>query len=179
MYKAFYIFSMELTMAMEITGFLVRISSSLLWFQIYRLGASIIDTSFPRQSDSDLRNSFLKPPLLARQRSRDPELRNSFLEPPAIPKPRSRSDEILGDSAEEPAFYTPLLDGCQSNITTPNITQVVKNIIQLEIYTKDPHHLLQKPLEISLLSPGPWRHLIQVSVDDITSIDCGRKIAYG
>lgn len=124
MYQALYIFSVKLTMAMEIAGFVVRLSSSLLWFQIYRLGASIIDTSFPCQSDSDLRNSFLEPPLLARQRSRDPELRNSFLEPPAIAKQRSRSDEILGDSIHEPACYTPLFDGGQSDITTSNATQV-------------------------------------------------------
>ncbi|XP_010487095.1 PREDICTED: uncharacterized protein LOC104765117 [Camelina sativa] len=138
MYQAFYIFSVKLTMAMEIAGFVVRISSSLLWFQIYRLGSSVIDTSFPRQSDSDLRNSFLEPPLFARQRSRDPESRNSFLEPPAIPKPRSRSDDFLGDSADEPAFYTPLLDGCQSNITTPDITQVVKYHAAGDIYKGSP-----------------------------------------
>ncbi|EOA31242.1 hypothetical protein CARUB_v10014412mg [Capsella rubella] len=138
MYQAFYIFSVKLTMAMEVAGFVVRLSSSLLWFQIYRLGASIIDTSFPRQSDSDLRNSFLEPPLLARQRSRDPELRNSFLEPHVIAKPRSRSDEILGDSVDEPASYTPLSDGGQSNITTPNVTQVVKYHSAGDIYKGTP-----------------------------------------
>lgn len=119
MYQALYIFSVKLTMAMEIAGFIVRLLSSLLWFQIYRLGASIIDTSFPRLSDSDLRNSFLEPPLLARQSSRDPELRNSFLEPPAIAKQRLRSEDILGDS-----IYTPLLDNGQSNILSPKSTQV-------------------------------------------------------
>jgi len=124
MYQVFYIFSVKLTLAMEIAGFVVRLSSSLLWFQIYRLGASIIDSPFPRQSDSDLRNSFLEPPLLARQRSRDPELRNSFLQAPAKAKQRSRSDEILEDSIDEPASYTPLLDGGLSNITLPNATQV-------------------------------------------------------
>ncbi|KAF8096582.1 hypothetical protein N665_0305s0005 [Sinapis alba] len=64
MYKALYIFSVKLTMAMEIAGFIVRLSSSLLWFQIYRLGASIVDTSLPRPSDSDSQNSFVDPPTL-------------------------------------------------------------------------------------------------------------------
>ncbi|KAL9291260.1 hypothetical protein AtEden1_Chr3g0170491 [Arabidopsis thaliana] len=132
MYQVFYIFSVKLSLAMEIAGFVVRLSSSLLWFQIYRLGASIIDSPFPRQSDSDLRNSFLEPPLLARQRSRDPELRNSFLQAPAIAK--QRSDEILEDSIDEPASYTPLLDGGLSNITLPNATQVIKHHSAGDIY---------------------------------------------
>ncbi|CAH2053821.1 unnamed protein product [Thlaspi arvense] len=122
MYQALHIFSVKLTMAMEIAGFIVRLSSSLLWFQIYRLGASIVDTSFPRLSDSDLRNSFLEPPLLARQSSRGPGLRNSFLEPSAIAKQRSRSDEILGDSIDELAYHnTPPLDDGQNNITSPKV----------------------------------------------------------
>ncbi|CAE5967114.1 unnamed protein product [Arabidopsis arenosa] len=138
MYQVFYIFSVKLTLAMEIAGFVVRLSSSLLWFQIYRLGASMIDSSFPRQSDSDLRNSFLEPPLLARQRSRDSELRNSFLQPPTIAKQRSRSDEILEDSIDQPASYTPLFDGGQSNITSPNAKQVIKHHSAGDIYKGSP-----------------------------------------
>ncbi|KAH0850911.1 hypothetical protein HID58_095129, partial [Brassica napus] len=47
---------LKLTMAMEMIGFLSR---SLLhfWFQIYRLGASIVNTSLPH-TDSDLQNRF-------------------------------------------------------------------------------------------------------------------------
>ncbi|ESQ48677.1 hypothetical protein EUTSA_v10021458mg [Eutrema salsugineum] len=119
MYQAFYIFSVKLTMAMEISGFVLRLSSSLLWFQIYRLGASIVDTSLPCQPDSNLRNSFLEPPLLARQCSRGHDLRDSFLETPAIAKQRSRSEEILRDAIHEPGYYTPLFDEGQSNITSP------------------------------------------------------------
>ncbi|KAL1204894.1 hypothetical protein V5N11_017492 [Cardamine amara subsp. amara] len=134
MYQALNIFSVKLTMAMEIAGFVVRLASSLLWFQIYRLGASIIDTSFPRLSVSDLRNSFLEPPRLARQSSRDPELRNSFLEPPAV----ARQEEILGDSINKPTYYTPLLDNSQSNILSHNSTQVIKHHSTGDIYKGSP-----------------------------------------
>ncbi|RID63804.1 hypothetical protein BRARA_E02775 [Brassica rapa] len=102
MYKALYIFSVKLTMAMEIAGFVVRLSSSLLWFQIYRLGASIVDTSLPRRSDSDSQNSFVDPPCLGSQRSRDPDLRTSLLEPSTTAEHRSRSDDFLEDSINGP-----------------------------------------------------------------------------
>lgn len=126
MYQSLYVFSVKLTMAMEIAGFVVRLSSSLLWFQIYRLGASVVDTSLPRQSDSHLRNSFLDPPLLGRQCSRDSDLRNGLLEPCAtIAKQYSRSDEILGDSIDEPAYHTPPFEDCQNDITSPKATQVL------------------------------------------------------
>uniref|UniRef100_A0A0D3D428 Uncharacterized protein n=1 Tax=Brassica oleracea var. oleracea TaxID=109376 RepID=A0A0D3D428_BRAOL len=53
---------LKLTMAMEMIGFLSR---SLLhfWFQIYRLGASIVNTSLPH-TDSDLQNRFVNPQIL-------------------------------------------------------------------------------------------------------------------
>ena len=40
--------------------FFVKLSSSLLWFQIYGLGASIVNTSLSH-TDFDLRNKFLNP----------------------------------------------------------------------------------------------------------------------
>ncbi|CAN8259497.1 unnamed protein product [Cochlearia groenlandica] len=127
MYQALYIFSVKLTMAMEIAGFVVRLSSSLLWFQIYRLGASIVDTSLlPRRLDSDLRNSFVDPPLLGGQSSHDPDLRNSLLEHSPRAGQRSRSDEILGD-------YDHAYD--QNNITSPKATQVTKHHLVGNIYT--------------------------------------------
>lgn len=124
MYKAFYIFSVKLTMAMEIAGFIVRLSSSLLWFQIYRLGASIVDTSLPRRSDSDSQNSFVDPPTLgSQQRSRDPDLRTSLLEPSATSQ--HRSDEILDDSIEGLAYQFPPCDGGgQNNISSPKAIHV-------------------------------------------------------
>ncbi|XP_048612884.1 uncharacterized protein LOC106440593 isoform X2 [Brassica napus] len=135
MYKALYIFSVKLTMAMEIAGFVVRLSSSLLWFQIYRLGASIVDTSLPRRSDSDSQNSFVDPPCLGSQRSRDPDLRTSLLEPSTTAEHRSRSDdfledsingprshEILEDSIDGPAYQFPPFDGGQNNLSSPKAT---------------------------------------------------------
>ncbi|XP_013625568.1 PREDICTED: uncharacterized protein LOC106331714 isoform X1 [Brassica oleracea var. oleracea] len=110
-YGALYIFSVRLTMAMEMIGFFVRLSSSLLWFQIYRLGASVVDTcssSLPRETDSDLRNSFLNPPT------------------PAIDRRCSgAAEEILGGSIYDPAYYTSLFEEePQSNMTSPKVTQV-------------------------------------------------------
>ncbi|KAF3583511.1 hypothetical protein F2Q69_00031737 [Brassica cretica] len=134
MYKALYIFSVKLTMAMEIAGFVVRLSSSLLWFQIYRLGASIVDTSLPRRSDSDSQNSFVDPPCLGSQRSRDPDLRTSLLEPSTTAEHRSRSDdfledsingprshEILEDSIDGPAYQFPPFDGGQNNLSSHKV----------------------------------------------------------
>ncbi|KFK35578.1 hypothetical protein AALP_AA4G008900 [Arabis alpina] len=110
MYGNFFIFSVKLTMAMEMIGFIVRLSSSLLWYQIYRLGASIVDTSslLPRgETDSDLRNSFLNPPTpaIARQCS-------------------SAAEEILGGSIYDPAYYTSLFEEGQNNMSSPKATQV-------------------------------------------------------
>ncbi|EFH70768.1 hypothetical protein ARALYDRAFT_474613 [Arabidopsis lyrata subsp. lyrata] len=102
-YGTFFIFSVKLTMAMEMIGFFVRLSSSLLWFQIYRLGASIVDTSLPRETDSDLRSSFLNPPT------------------PAIARQCSGSEEILGGSIYDPAYYTSLFEESQTNINSPQV----------------------------------------------------------
>ncbi|XP_013656421.1 uncharacterized protein BNAA05G13680D isoform X3 [Brassica napus] len=107
-YGTFFVFSVKLTMAMEMVGFFVRLSSSLLWFQIYRLGASIVDTSLPREPDSDLRNSFLNPPT------------------PAIDRQCSGAEEILGGSIYDHAYYASLFEEAeaQSNLSSPNATQL-------------------------------------------------------
>ncbi|KAJ0249957.1 Transmembrane protein [Hirschfeldia incana] len=98
----FFIFSVKLTMAMEMIGFSVRLSSSLLWFQMYRLGASIVDTS---SLPSDLRNSFLNPPT-----------------PAAIDRQCSgAAEEILGGSIYDPAYYTSLFEEAQSNLSSPKV----------------------------------------------------------
>ncbi|KAF8082416.1 hypothetical protein N665_0827s0019 [Sinapis alba] len=104
-YGTFFIFSVKLTMAMEMIGFFVRLASSLLWFQIYRLGASIVDTSLPRETDSDLRNSFLNPPT------------------PAIDRQCSSgaAEEILGGSIYDPAYYSSLFEEAQSNMSSPKL----------------------------------------------------------
>lgn len=105
-YGTLFIFSVKLTMAMEMIGFFVRLSSSLLWFQIYRLGASIADTSLPRETDPDLRNSFLNPPT------------------PAIARQCSGAEEILGGSIYDPSYYTSLFEEGQTNVGSPTATQV-------------------------------------------------------
>ncbi|AAD10643.1 Hypothetical protein [Arabidopsis thaliana] len=99
-------------MAMEMIGFFVRLSSSLLWFQIYRLGAAIVDTSLPRETDSDLRNSFLNPPT------------------PAIARQCSGAEEILGGSIYDPAYYTSLFEESQTNINSPKATQDVHKTVR-------------------------------------------------
>ncbi|KAK9058520.1 hypothetical protein SSX86_023362 [Deinandra increscens subsp. villosa] len=55
------VFSVRLTLLMQIIGFTVRSSSSLLWIQMYKLGPSFVDSTVPRDADLDLRNSFMGP----------------------------------------------------------------------------------------------------------------------
>lgn len=88
------IFSVKLTLAMQIIGCTVRLSSSFLWIQIYRLGVSYVDTRVPREADFDLRNSFLNPAT-----------------PAAVVRQSSDSDDILGGSIYDPAYYSSLFDG--------------------------------------------------------------------
>ncbi|KAI4343339.1 hypothetical protein L6164_010700 [Bauhinia variegata] len=95
-YTALFIFSVKLTLAMQIVGFIVRLSSTLLWIQIYRLGASYVDTA-PREVDYDLRNSFLSPAT------------------PAVARQSSNSNEILGGSIYDPTYYASLFEDGQEN----------------------------------------------------------------
>ncbi|XP_054797058.1 uncharacterized protein LOC129302305 [Prosopis cineraria] len=94
-YTTFFIFSVKLTLAMQIIGFAVRLLSSLLWIQIYRLGAYVDTTS--READSDLRNSFLSPTT------------------PALVRQCSSSNEILGGSIYDPAYFSSLFEDGQEN----------------------------------------------------------------
>jgi hypothetical protein len=77
---------------MQIIGFTVRLSSSLLWIQIYRLGVSNVDTTVSQEADFDLRSSFLSPAT------------------PAVVRQSSESDDILGGSIYDPAYYSSLFD---------------------------------------------------------------------
>lgn len=95
-YTAFFTFSVKLTLAMQIVGFTVRLSSSLLWIQIYRLGASYVDTA-SRAADSDLRSSFLSPLN------------------PAVVRQCSNSNEILGGSIYDPSYYSSLFEDGHEN----------------------------------------------------------------
>lgn len=75
---------------MQIIGFCVRLSSSILWIQIYRLGPSYVDNSVPREADADLQNSFLSPVN------------------PSITRHPFSSGDALGGSVYDPAYYSSL-----------------------------------------------------------------------
>ncbi|KAL0436094.1 UNVERIFIED_CONTAM: hypothetical protein Sradi_0317300 [Sesamum radiatum] len=90
-YGTFVSISVKLTLGMQIIGFSVRLSSSLLWMQMYRLGASYIDNLIPRDTDVDLRNSFLSPAT------------------PSIVRHPSGSD-VVGGSIYDTAYYSSLFE---------------------------------------------------------------------
>ncbi|OAY26272.1 uncharacterized protein LOC110603127 [Manihot esculenta] len=93
----FFIFSLKLTLAMQIVGFSVRLSSSLLWIQIYRLGVSLVESAGPQEADFDLRNSFLSPVT------------------PAAARECTDSDVALGGSIYDPAYYSSLFEDGRNN----------------------------------------------------------------
>lgn len=95
-YGMFFIFSLRLTLSMQIVGFSLRLSSSLLWIQMYRLGVSYLDCAAPREADFDLRNSFLNPAT-----------------PAAVVRQTSDSDDIVGGSIYDPAYYSSLFEDGQ------------------------------------------------------------------
>ncbi|KAL7199196.1 hypothetical protein ACSBR2_021476 [Camellia fascicularis] len=97
MYGAFVIFSVKITLSMQIIGFLVRLLSSSLWVQMYRLGVSNVDSSAPREADFDMRNSFLSPAT------------------PAINRHSSDCDDVLGGSIYDPAYYSSLFEDGPDN----------------------------------------------------------------
>ncbi|XP_073311306.1 uncharacterized protein [Primulina huaijiensis] len=91
-FGTFVAFSVKLTLTMQIIGFSVRLSSSLLWLQMYRLGVSYIDNSNLRDTDFDLRNNFLSPPT------------------PSVVRRPSGSDDAVGGSIYDPAYYSSLFE---------------------------------------------------------------------
>ncbi|XP_075493721.1 uncharacterized protein LOC142531476 isoform X2 [Primulina tabacum] len=91
-FGTFVTFSAKLTLTMQIIGFSVRLSSSLLWLQMYRLGVSYIDNSNLRDTDFDLRNNFLSPPT------------------PSVVRRPSGSDDAVGGSIYDPAYYSSLFE---------------------------------------------------------------------
>lgn len=82
---------------MQIVGFSVRVSSSFLWIQMYRLGVSHVDHSNPQEADMDLRNSFINPST------------------PVIVRQPSGSDDVLGGSIYDPAYYSSLFEDGQEH----------------------------------------------------------------
>ena len=97
-YGMFFVFSVKLTMAMQIVGFTVRLSSSLLWIQIYRLGVPYIDSTATREADFDLRSSFLSPTT-----------------PATVGRQCSDSDVVLGGSIYDPDNYSSLFEDGQDS----------------------------------------------------------------
>ncbi|KAH0458403.1 hypothetical protein IEQ34_013718 [Dendrobium chrysotoxum] len=90
-YDPFYVFSLRLAFSMQIMGFSVRILSSLLWIQMYRLG--------PSNGDSvSYHEAFY---------------RRSFLNPPTEDMARQCSDNIFGSYVRIASPYTPLFDDAQ------------------------------------------------------------------
>ncbi|XAR59911.1 hypothetical protein NMG60_11033087 [Bertholletia excelsa] len=96
-YGAYVIFSVRLTLSMQIIGFSVRSLSSLLWVQMYRLGVSYVDSAAPREADFDMRNSFLSPAT------------------PATVRRSSECDDVLGGSIYDPVYYSSLFEDGQGN----------------------------------------------------------------
>lgn len=95
-YGEFAIFSVRLTLLIQIIGFTVRSSSSLLWIQMYRLGPSLVDSIVPRDGDMDSRNSFMNPAT-----------------PPHVVRRTSGSLDSVGGggggaSIYDPSYYTSL-----------------------------------------------------------------------
>ncbi|XP_077240033.1 uncharacterized protein LOC143880938 [Tasmannia lanceolata] len=91
------IFSVRLTLLMQITGFSVRLVSSFFWVQMYRLGASSVDSTVYREADFDLRNSFMNP------------------SGHCIVRQNSDSEDILGGSIYDPAYYSSLFQDARDN----------------------------------------------------------------
>lgn len=105
-YTTLYIFSVKLTLLMQITGLTIRILSSFLWIQIYRLGLSyVVDAApTPREADFDLRNSFLSPTTPT----------------PAVLRQTSDSSDVLGGSIYDPAYYSSLFEEGQGKCYSGN-----------------------------------------------------------
>lgn len=96
-YGQFIVFSLRLTLSMQIIGFTVRFLSSILWIQIYRLGVSCVNNTTYNEADFDVRNSFLNPT------NRD------------IVRENSISEDVLGGSIYDPPYYSSLFESPRDN----------------------------------------------------------------
>ncbi|MQM00902.1 hypothetical protein Taro_033649 [Colocasia esculenta] len=97
-YGHLFVFSLRLTLWMQIIGFSMRILSSLLWIQMYRLGvSSMMQSTAYMEADSVARN---------------------FLNPPAndMTRQNSNSNFISGGSIYHPAQYSSLLEDAQEKM---------------------------------------------------------------
>lgn len=106
---------------MQIVGFSVRLSSTLLWIQIYRLGVSYSESNGPREADFDLRNSFLSPVA------------------PAVARQCSDCDVVLGGSIYDPAYYSSLFEDGRNNRSLRAVchTSVTCNFLLFVLHSLD------------------------------------------
>ncbi|KAK4763053.1 hypothetical protein SAY86_008821 [Trapa natans] len=117
-----FIFSVKLTLAMQIVGCTVRIASSFIWIQIYRLGVSYISIVASPEADFDLRNSFLSPVIHS------------------ITRQSSDSDAVLGEAIYDPHHFSSLfegspnarsLDGCNHSFSIGDGSQQNSSVLRL------------------------------------------------
>ncbi|KAL3828850.1 hypothetical protein ACJIZ3_017652 [Penstemon smallii] len=109
-------FSVKLTLVMQMIGLSVRLSSSLLWIQMYRLGVSNVDNLNPRDTDADLRNSFVSPAT-----------------PSIVRHPAGFDDDVVGGSMYDPAYYSSLFGDsrngtCSHGVGQNNCSSVVDSV---------------------------------------------------
>ncbi|GAB2286959.1 hypothetical protein Dimus_021347 [Dionaea muscipula] len=136
-YGVFFIFSVRLTLAMEIAGFTIRLSSSLLWIQMYRLGVSRVESGISRDGDYDLRSSFLNPstPAMVRQSSDAEDLGGSIYDPAYYSslfqsgQHSACSNEGCNHPGVEGSSSSSTLGSCKLNLSIGNVTAVNHNTI--------------------------------------------------
>ncbi|KAL4578358.1 hypothetical protein LXL04_014480 [Taraxacum kok-saghyz] len=92
----FAIISVKVTLIMQAIGVSVRSSSSLLWIQMYRLGSSPVDSTYPQDGDQEV-NSFINPAT------------------PCFNRNTSGSSDVLGGSIYDPVYYSSLFSDNQDD----------------------------------------------------------------
>ncbi|KAL3850358.1 hypothetical protein ACJIZ3_012240 [Penstemon smallii] len=127
-YGAFVRFSVKLTLTMQIIGFSVRLLSSLLWIQMYRLGVSNLDNSVSRDTDGDLRNSFISPAT------------------PLIVRRPSGSDDVVGGSIYDPAYYSSLFEDGRDDAHLYGVNQNHDGSVVDSVSPAETSHLNQSPV---------------------------------
>ncbi|XP_059069381.1 uncharacterized protein LOC131038356 isoform X2 [Cryptomeria japonica] len=102
-YGKFSVLSVKVVFWMQTIGFSVRMISSIVWFQMYRLGVSSVNTALYQSADLESRGAFLhvSSPVPARQ--------------------TSLSDEVLGGSIYDPAYYSSLFQDTADLGPSPEI----------------------------------------------------------
>lgn len=93
---------------MQIIGFSVRLLSSFLWIQIYRLGVS----HRVSEPDFDVRSGFLSPPAPAVRQPPDP-------------------DEVLGGAIYDPTYYSSLFEDGQNSSQSNRVWCILSNFLIL------------------------------------------------